>query len=130
MKRTLYFLTITCTLLLACTCRNNDEKNTNKENTPPVELDRAIFHNVDSLNYYADLAYNSDDPKALFITGIASHVRYYDPEFPKDAKTVSPNEGEYYLIRAAELGSEDAITYIRCMVAHDSWRHFVPDNCK
>lgn len=92
----------------------------------PVVLDRAIFHNIDSINHYADLAFTTDDPRALFITGIASHLYYVDPEFPKEAFTVSPDEGELLLIRAAEKGSEDAMTYIKCLAAHDNWSHPIP----
>ena len=92
----------------------------------PVVLDRAIFHNIDSINHYADLAFATDDPRALFITGIASHLYYVDPEFPKEAFTVSPDEGELLLIRAAEKGSEDAMTYIKCLAAHDNWGHPIP----
>ena len=96
----------------------------------PVVLDRAVFHNIDSINYYADLAFATDDPRALFITGIASHLYYVDPEFPKEAFTVSPDEGELLLIRAAEKGSEDAMTYIRCEHAHGTWDHVLPKNFK
>lgn len=92
----------------------------------PVVLDRAVFHNIDSINHYADLAFTTDDPRALFITGIASHLYYVDPEFPKEAFTVSPDEGELLLIRAAEKGSEDAMTYIKCLLAHDNWSHPIP----
>ena len=92
----------------------------------PVVLDRAVFHNIDSINRYADLAFTTDDPRALFITGIASHLRYVDPDFPKEAFTVSPDEGELLLIRAAEKGSEDAMTYIKCLAAHDNWSHPIP----
>lgn len=92
----------------------------------PVVLDRAVFHNIDSINHYADLAFTTDDPRALFITGIASHLRYVDPDFPKDAFTVSPDEGDLLLIRAAEKGSEDAMTYIKCLSAHGNWSHPIP----
>ena len=92
----------------------------------PVVLDRAVFHNIDSINHYADLAFTTDDPRALFITGIASHLRYVDPDFPKEAFTVSPDEGELLLIRAAEKGSKDAMTYIKCLSAHDNWSHPIP----
>ncbi len=92
----------------------------------PVVLDRAVFHNIDSINHYADLAFTTDAPRALFITGIASHLYYVDPEFPKEAFTVSPDEGELLLIRAAEKGSEDAMTYIKCLAAHDNWSHPIP----
>lgn len=97
----------------------------------PVVLDRALFYNADSLSYYLERAYLSDDPKALFVTGMASRLRYLDPEFPKDLPTVNPEpEGAYMLVLAAELGSEDAMTYIRCEHAHGTWDHVLPKNFK
>ena len=97
----------------------------------PVVLDRALFYNADSLAFYMERAYSSDDPKALFVTGMASRLRFLDPEFPKDLPTVNPEpEGAYMLVLAAELGSEDAMTYIRCEEAHGTWRHVLPSNFK
>lgn len=97
----------------------------------PVVLDRALFYNADSLSYYLERAYLTDDPKALFVTGMASRLRYLDPEFPKDLPTVNPDtDGDYMLILAAELGSEDAMTYIRCEEAHGTWDHVLPKNFK
>ena len=96
----------------------------------PVVLDRNLFHNADSINLYARIAAREDDPKALFVTGMASHLRFADPEFPQDAHTVPPEEGEHMLILAAELGSEDAMTYIRCLHAHGCWNHYLPASCR
>ena len=97
----------------------------------PVMLDRSLFYNADSLAFYMERAYSSDDPKALFVTGMASRLRFLDPDFPKDLPTVNPEpEGAYMLVLAAELGSEDAMTYIRCEEAHGTWRHVLPKNMK
>ena len=97
----------------------------------PVVLDRALFYNADSLSYYLERAYLSDDPKALFVTGMASRLRFLDPDFPKDLPTVNPEpEGAYMLVLAAELGSEDAMTYIRCEEAHGTWDYVLPKNFK
>ena len=97
----------------------------------PVVLDRALFYNADSLAFYMERAYDSDDPKALFVTGMASRLRFLDPDFPQDLPTVDPEpEGAYMLVLAAELGSEDAMTYIRCEEAHGTWRHVLPNNYK
>ena len=76
-------------------------------------------------------AYQTDDPKALFVTGMASRLRYLDPDFPKDLPTVdSDTDGDYMLILAAELGSEDAMTYIKCLDYHGAWDHVLPKNFK
>ena len=93
----------------------------------PVVLDRSLFYNADSLSYYMERAYTSDDPKALFVTGMASHLYYADPDFPQDLPTVDPDtDGDYMLLLAAELGYKDALTYIRCLHAHGAWRHVLP----
>ena len=98
-------------------------------NVPTLYL--PIFYNADSLAFYMERAYSSDDPKALFVTGMASRLRFLDPDFPKDLPTVDPEpEGAYMLVLAAELGSEDAMTYIRCEEAHGTWRHVLPKNFK
>lgn len=68
----------------------------------PVALDRALFYNADSLAFYMERAYLSDDPKALFVTGMASRLLFLDPDFPKDLPTVNPEpEGAYMLVLAA-----------------------------
>ena len=103
-----------------------------------VGLSRSLFYNPDSIAYYTALAAREDDPRALFIAGMATHLSYADPDYPFSPSTEgrdgvglpSLSEADHYLLRAAELGYPDAITYIRCLAAHDQWPHFVPDNCK
>lgn len=97
----------------------------------PVMLDRDIFYNEDSLLYYMYISEVFDDPKALFVTGMASRLRFIDPEFPRDLPTVPPEpDGAFMLIRAAELGYEDAIKYIKCQEAHGCWEHVLPRNMR
>ena len=96
----------------------------------PVELSKSLFFNPDSIAYYSAIAAREDDPRALFIVGMAAHLRAADPHYPSDVVTVSLDEADHYLLRAAELGSEDAIKYIRCCDYHGTWHHFVPQNCK
>ena len=98
----------------------------------PVMLDKALFYNEDSLLYYMYIAEVFDDPKALFVTGMASRLRFIDPDFPKDLPTLPhpEPEGAYMIIRAAELGYEDAIKYIKCQEAHGCWEHVLPRNMK
>jgi hypothetical protein len=66
----------------------------------------------------------------LFIAGMATHLSYADPDYPDSIAVPSLSEADHYLLRAAELGNADAITYIRCLAANEQWPHFVPDNCK
>ena len=92
----------------------------------PVEIRKSLFHNPDSIAYYSAMAANEDDPRALFIAGMAAHLRLADPDYPQDIVTVPLDTADFYLIRAAELGSADAMTYIRCCEYHGTWNHFVP----
>ena len=96
----------------------------------PVEISRDLFYSADSLALYARLAYLNDDPKALFVTGLAAHLKHDDPSFPDSLSTVPLDEADIMLLRAAEKGNADAITYIKCCEFHGTWSHFVPDNCK
>ena len=96
----------------------------------PVELSKSLFFNPDSIAYYSAIAAREDNPRALFIVGMAAHLRAADPDYPADVVTVPLDEADHYLLRASELGSEDAIKYIRCRDYHGTWHHFVPQNCK
>ena len=126
----------------------------------PVEISKSLFFNPDSIAYYSAIAAREDNPRALFIVGMAAHLYAADPEYRHFIDSLSSiqssplhgvkssarsdrrwlsveqsggfslDEADHYLLRAAELGSEDAITYIRCCVYHGTWHHFVPDNCK
>lgn len=107
----------------------------------PVEIRKSLFFNPDSIAYYSAIAAREDDPRALFIVGMAAHLRAADPEYRHFIDSISPlhggieggfslDEADHYLLRAAELGSEDAIKYIRCCDYHGTWHHFVPRNCK
>lgn len=96
----------------------------------PVEIRKSLFFNADSIAYYSAIAAREDNPRALFIVGMAAHLRAADPDYPASISTVSLDEADHYLLRAAELGSEDAIKYIKCCDYHGTWHHFVPQNCK
>ena len=92
----------------------------------PVEIRKSLFFNPDSIAYYSAIAAREDDPRALFIVGMAAHLRAADPDYPSDVVTVSLDEADHYLLRAAELGNPDAIKYIKCCEYHGTWSHFVP----
>ena len=94
----------------------------------PVSLRKSLFFNPDSIAYYTSIAAREDDPRALFIAGMAAHLSYADPDYPDSIAVLSLDEADHYLLRAAELGSEDALTYIRCLSAHGQWHHFVPSS--
>ena len=112
----------------------------------PVSIRKSLFFNPDSIAYYTSIAAREDDPRALFIAGMAAHLYAADPDFRAFIDSISSiqssplyggteggleggfslDEADHYLLRAAELGSEDAIKYIRCCDYHGTWSHFVP----
>ncbi len=93
----------------------------------PVEISKSLFYNPDSIAYYSAMAACEDNPRALFIVGMAAHLRVADPDYPEDITTVPLDEADYYILRAAELGSPDALAYIRCRDYHGCWNHFIPE---
>ena len=122
----IYFLLFTCTLFLSACTSNKDSKATTSE-VEPVDVSKALFHNPDSLNFYAAIAYKDDDPKGLFVTGAAAYLRAQDPNFPDSCTTVSLDEADIMLLHAAELGHADALKLIRCLDAHGQWKHSIPE---
>ena len=105
----------------------------------PVRLSRSLFYNPDSIAHYTAIAAREDDPRALFIAGMATRLSLADPDYPFSSSPIhagtegglpSPSEADYYLLRAAELGYPDAVTYIRCLAAHNQWSHYLPANCR
>lgn len=92
----------------------------------PVELSKSLFFNPDSIAYYSAIAAREDNPRALFIVGMAAHLRAADTHYPSDVVTVPLDEADHYLLRAAELGYPDALQYIKCCEYHGTWKHYVP----
>ena len=124
MKHIFYIiLAVTCTLILgACTSKEKQATST------PVDVPASIFHNPDSLCYYAALAYKDEDPRGLFVTGAAAYLKWQDPEsFPENCTTVSRDEADIMLLRAAELGNEDAKNLIHCLHENGAWHHSLPE---
>ena len=124
MKAPFFLMIITCTLA-ACTCGNKQQTSTSDE-PQPVPVSRALFHNPDSLSFYAALAYKDEDPKGLYVTGAAARLAQ-QPGWPDSLTTVSVDEGDIMLLRAAELGYPDALQLIRCLDYHGCWNHSIPE---
>ena len=123
MKHNFYiFLAVTCTLILgACTSKEKQATST------PLDVPASIFHNPDSLCYYAALAYKDEDPRGLFVTGAAAYLKWQDPaSFPASCTTVSRDEADIRLLRASELGSDDARQLILCLHKNNVWHHSLP----
>ena len=121
----IYFLLFTYTLFLSACTSDKASKATTSE-VEPVDVSKALFHNPDSLNFYAALAYKDDDPKGLFVTGAAAYLRAQDPNFPDSCTTVSLDEADIMLLHAAELGNDDARQLILCLHKNGAWHHSLP----
>ena len=93
----------------------------------PVEVSSSVFCDPDSLLYYAERAYLDEDPRGLFVTGAAAYLKWQDPEsFPASCTTVSRDEADIMLLRAAELGNPDARQLILCLHKNGAWHHSLP----
>ena len=101
-------------------------KNSVPENRP-VEISLSFYHNQDTLNAYARKAYEEEDPKGLYVTGVASYLALFD-EWPDSLTTVDYNDDGWLMIwRAAQLGYPDALQLIHCMSASGIWQHSIPE---
>lgn len=102
-------------------------KNSVPDEPRPVEISLSFYHNPDSLAYYAALAYKDEDPKGLYVTGVASYLALFD-EWPDSLTTVDYNDEGWLMIwRAAQLGYPDALQLIHCMSASGIWFHSIPE---
>ena len=85
-----YFLVFTCTLFaFACTCCNK------QKDPKPVQVRASLFHNPDSLLFYAEKAYLEDDAYGLYVTGAAAFLRENNPDFPDSCTTVPLDEARF-----------------------------------
>lgn len=126
-----YFLVFTCTLFaFACTCCNNNSNSTDSPSfrkglgegsSQPVQVSASLFHNPDSLLFYAEKAYLEDDAYGLYVTGAAAFLRENNPDFPDSCTTVPLDEARIMLLRAAELGNEDAKNLVHCLELDADW---------
>ena len=115
----LFSLASTCMLLVACTCGQNNQTTTGDPDAVPVS--KALYHNPDSLLFYAERAYLHDDPKGLYVTAVAAFLRAQDPDFPDYCTTVPLDEARIMLQHAADLGYPDALKSLRCLQKHGQW---------
>ena len=112
MRAPFFFWAITCTLFTACTCGR------------PV--DKTVICNHDSLLFYAERAYLHDDPKGLYVMGVAARMREAG-ELPDSLYAVSVDEGDIMLLRSAELGYPEALQFIRSLDRRGEWNHSIPE---
>lgn len=127
LKKTHFLLLFTCTLLVACTC-GKKEQASKVEEPRPVYISKALFHNADSLLYYAERAYLHDDPRGLYVTAMASFLSVQHSDvFPDTLVTVPIDEAEIMMLHAAELGEPEALQFIQCLDYHGHWHHSLPE---
>ena len=77
---------------------------------------------------YARLAYIYEDPIALCITGAAAYLHAGDSAALDSLSVVPLDEADIMLLRAAQLGSDDAIRFIRYLDEAGLWHHAIPTN--
>ena len=87
----------------------------------PVDVRASLFHNRDSVNYYAERAYKLDDPQGQFVVGACYYLRKQG-DLPDDIYVVSHNEADSMLIFSAAQGFEPAINLIHCLHENGAWR--------
>ena len=124
--KALKFLLFTCTIFcVSCTCSNN--KVSTGDEPRSVNISLALYHDRDSLAFYAQKAYLEEDPKGLYVTGVASYLALFD-EWPDSLTTVDyEDEGWLLIWRAAQLNYSDAVQLIHCMDASGIWNHSIPE---
>ena len=122
-------LLFTCTLLLpACTCcHRSDERLVYVDNIPRLSAD--IFYSRDSLLFYAQRAYETEDPEALCITATSAyHLRYFDTAAADSLSPVTEEDASVMLLRACELGYEPAYIVLHYLDQLGLWSHTVPNH--
>ena len=91
-------------------------------------LSAPIFYSHDSLLHYARLAYETEDPEALCITGTSAyHLTLFDKAAADSLTPVSLDEADIMLLRSAELGYEPAFLIIHFLNQLGLWKHSLPD---
>ena len=133
-KRTLFFEQLSGFGMVVClvfvgaffagyySARNHSQSSDEQAVTStPVDVRASLFHNRDSVNYYAERAYKLDDPQGQFVVGACYYLRKQG-DLPDDIYVVSHNEADSMLIFSAAQGYEPAINLIHCLHANNAWR--------
>lgn len=72
--------------------------------------------------YYAELAYEQDDPKGCFVMGACYYLRQQG-ELPEEIVTVSRREADRFLMIAAGQDYQPAKDLIHCLRQNGEWKH-------
>ena len=122
-------LLFTYTLCLtACTCcHRSDDRLVYVDNIPRLSAD--IFYSRDTLLWYAQRAYETEDPEALCITATSAyHLLYFDTAAADSLTPVSEEDASVMLLRACELNYEPAYIVLHYLDQLGLWSHTVPEH--
>ena len=86
----------------------------------------SLFHNRDSVNYYAERAYLLDDPKGQYIVGVCYYLRQQG-DLPEEIYAVSHDEADEMLWFSSCQGFQPAIDFIHALDANGAWAHRLPE---
>ena len=76
---------------------------------------------------YARRAYIDDDPAALYITGTAAYLHASDSAARDSLSVVPLDEADIMLLRACEMGYEEACAFIHELDKQGKWGHYIPE---
>ena len=91
------------------------------------QVSASLFHNPDSLLFYAEKAYLEDDAYGLYVTGAAAFLRENNPDFPDSCTTVPLDEARIMLLRAAALNEPHAQQLVHCLELDADWDNSIPE---
>ena len=86
----------------------------------PVYVSKALFCDRDSVMYYYEQGLLHDDPKGLFVLGVAARLRY-DGHLPEEIQAFPVQQGDSFLLLSANYGYTPAIQAIYCLHKHNQW---------
>ena len=113
------FLLIICAVCGACS------KPKPADGAPsPVEVKSSLFYDRDSVMYYAERAYELDDPKGCFVVGACYFLRRQGdlPDYITTVKT--QKEAQEMLLISAGQDYKPAKDAIHCLRESNQWVDF------
>ena len=120
------------TAVVLCTCGTKNQQSTGNGQNPckkqqpevnaPVEIRLSLFNHRDSVMYWAQRAYEQNDPKGQFVVGACYYIRM-DGHLPDEITTVSRAEADTMLMLSASQNYQPAIDLIHCLHQNGCWHH-------
>ena len=120
------------TAVVLCACGTKNQQSTGNGQNPckkqqpevnaPVEIRLSLFNHRDSVMYWAQRAYEQNDPKGQFVVGACYYIRM-DGHLPDEITTVSRAEADTMLMLSAAQNYQPAIDLIHCLHQNGCWHH-------